>query len=147
MSGFNINRVFVAGNLTRDPEARATASGTDICKLGIAVNDRVKNSMTGDWEDRPNYFRVTVFGGMGAWISSNLRKGDSVVIEGRLHWHQWETDGQKREAVEIIADSIIPPRGERRQAEHDVDVPIDTADMPPVAAQSSAPVGDDDIPF
>ena len=143
MSGFNINRVFLAGNLTRDPELRSLPSGTSVCDLGIAVNERRKDS-NGEWSDRPNYFRVSAFTGVGEWIGANLHKGDQVVIEGRLRWHQWEADGVKREAVDVVLDSIIPPRGERRQAE-DVDVPIDTRDMPPVAATSTA--DDNDIPF
>ena len=58
----DINRVVITGNLTRDPELFSTPTGLAICKLGVAVNTRRKNSSTGDWEEKPNFFRVTVFG-------------------------------------------------------------------------------------
>lgn len=111
----SINRVVISGNLTRDPELRATASGMAILKLGIAVNDRRKNQQTGEWEDVPNFFDVTVFGTRGESLSRFLSKGSKVAIEGKLRWRQWETpDGDKRSAVEIIADDIefMSSRGE-----------------------------------
>src|SRR5918911_712875 len=58
----NINRVVIEGNLTRDPELRQLPSGNSVCKLRVAVNDRVKDRDSGQWSDRPNYFDVTVFG-------------------------------------------------------------------------------------
>jgi single-strand DNA-binding protein len=58
----NINRVVLTGNLTRDPELRSTGNGLSICKLRVACNTRRKNSATGDWEEKPNYFNVTIFG-------------------------------------------------------------------------------------
>jgi single-strand DNA-binding protein len=103
----SINRVVVSGNLTRDPELRATASGMAVLKLGIAVNDRRKNQQTGEWEDVPNFFDVTIFGQRGESLSRFLSKGSKVAIEGKLRWSQWETpDGDKRSKVEIIADDI-----------------------------------------
>jgi len=103
----SINRVVISGNLTRDPELRATSSGMAILKMGIAVNDRRKNSQSGEWEDVPNFFDVTVFGQRGESISRFLSKGSKVAIEGKLRWSQWETpDGDKRSKVEIIADDI-----------------------------------------
>lgn len=58
----SINRVIVSGNLTRDPELRTTASGNPVMGFGIAVNDRRKNSQTGEWEDYPNFVDCTMFG-------------------------------------------------------------------------------------
>ena len=57
----SINRVNITGNLTRDPELRATAAGTQVLSFGIAVNDRRKNPQTGEWEDYPNYIDCTMF--------------------------------------------------------------------------------------
>ena len=101
----NINRVVLTGNLTRDPELTATGGGLSICKLGIAVNTRRKNS-DGGWEEKPNYFRVTVFGRQAESCHQYLKKGRPVAIDGRLEWSQWERDGQKRESIDIIADSV-----------------------------------------
>ena len=102
----NINRVVLVGNLTRDPELRHTPSGTAVCKLRIAVNTRQKDAQ-GNWGDKPNYFDVTVWGNQGESCAQFLSKGRPVGIDGRLDWREWEAqDGTKRQAVEIIADTV-----------------------------------------
>ncbi len=153
----NINRVVLTGNLTRDPEIRATGN-TTIVSLGIAVNGRRRNNETGGWEDKPNYFRVTVFGQQAENCAKFLTKGRPVAIDGRLDWRQWETpEGQKREAIDIIAESVqfLGGRDDAgagngngfsssvRAAESDV--PIDTADFERTPVNAGA--ADDDIPF
>ena len=103
----NINRVVMTGNLTADPELRSLPSGTSVCKLRIACNTRRKNGSTGEWEDKPNYFDVTVWGAQGENAARYLAKGRPVAIDGRLEWREWEAqDGTKRQAVDIIADSV-----------------------------------------
>jgi single-strand DNA-binding protein len=102
----NINRVVLTGNLTRDPELRSLPSGTAVCSLRVACNTRRKNS-DGEWADKPNFFDVTVWGGQGESIARYLSKGRPVAVDGRLEWREWETqDGTKRQAVEVIADSV-----------------------------------------
>ena len=102
----NINRVVLVGNLTRDPELRHTPSGTAVCKLRIAVNTRQKDAQ-GNWGDKPNYFDVTVWGNQGESCAQFLSKGRPVGVDGRLDWREWEAqDGTKRQAVEIIADTV-----------------------------------------
>lgn len=137
----SINRVVISGNLTRDPELRSTAGGMAILKMGIAVNDRRKNQQTGEWEDVPNFFDVTVFGSRGESLSRFLSKGSKVAIEGKLRWRQWETpEGDKRSAVEIIADDIefMSSRGEGGGGGGGYAAP---------AASSSPETFEDDIPF
>ena len=103
----SINRVIVSGNLTREPEVRTTASGNPVMGFGIAVNDRRKNSQTGEWEDYPNFIDCTMFGARAESLSRYLSKGTKVSIEGKLRWSQWETnEGQKRSKIEIIVDEI-----------------------------------------
>lgn len=102
----SINRVIVSGNLTRDPELRATASGMPVLGLGIAVNDRRRNQQTGEWEDYPNFIDCTMFGARAESVSRFISKGSKVAIEGKLRWSQWERDGQKRSKIEIIVDDI-----------------------------------------
>ncbi len=126
----SINRVVVSGNLTRDPELRSTGSGMSILKMGLAVNDRVKEN--GEWTDRPNFFDVTVFGARAESLSRFLSKGSKVAVEGKLRWSQWEKDGEKRSKVEIIADDIefmtaagtsresAPSRGSGYEPEDDI---------------------------
>jgi single-strand DNA-binding protein len=106
LSTININRVVVVGNLTRDPELRAAPSGTSVCGLRIACNTRRKGDGN-EWEDRPNYFDVTVFGAHGENCARYLAKGRPIAVDGRLEWREWQTpDGQHRQAVSIIADTI-----------------------------------------
>jgi single-strand DNA-binding protein len=102
----NINRVVLVGNLTRDPELKHTPGGTPVTSLRIAVNGRRKDE-TGQWVDKPNYFSVSVFGNQAESCAQYLSKGRPVAIDGRLEWREWQSqDGSKREAVEVVADSV-----------------------------------------
>ena len=102
----NINRVVLVGNLTRDPELRHTPGGTPVCSLRIAVNSRRKDE-SGQWIDKPNYFSISVFGNQAESSAQYLSKGRPVAIDGRLDWREWQAqDGSKREAVEIVAESV-----------------------------------------
>jgi len=107
MSGFDINHVTVSGALTRDPELRELPSGQAVCSIRIAHNERFKDA-AGEWADRAQYFDVTIWSGLGEWIARNVTKGEKVVVAGRLRWREWEKDGDKRQAVDITADSVIP---------------------------------------
>jgi single-strand DNA-binding protein len=153
----NINRVVLTGNLTRDPELRSTASGMSVCSLRVACNTRRKNNSTGDWEDKPNYFDVTVWGAQGENCARFLSKGRPVAIDGRLEWREWEEreTGNKRQAIDIIADAV-QFLGGRDDAQGGggftprSDVPVNESDFQqPVAATASngAAAADDDIPF
>ena len=155
----NINRVIITGNLTKDPELQTLpSSGTSVCTLRIACNGRRKNNETGQWEDQPNYFDVTVWGQQGENCARYLAKGRGVAVDGRLRWREWSTtEGQKRQSVDIIAESVQflggrddagAPTGNgfssnARPAESDI--PIDTGDF--VSAAVSNGAADDDIPF
>ena len=102
----SINRVIISGNLTRDPELRATAGGMQVMSLGVAVNDRRKNQQTGEWEDFPNFVDCTMFGTRAESLARFLSKGTKVAIEGKLRWSQWERDGQKRSKLEVVVDDL-----------------------------------------
>ncbi len=149
MAATNINRVTVTGNLTRDPELRTTPSGTSVCSLRIAVNSRRKDAESGQWVDKPNYFDVTVWGAQGQNCANYLAKGRPVAIDGRLDWREWEgQDGAKRQAVEIIAESVQflgSPNGSKTNGSAaESEVKADTSDFDKVEAGAAS---DDDIPF
>jgi single-strand DNA-binding protein len=113
MSTVNINRVVLTGNLTADPELRTLPSGTSLCRLRLACSARRKDTLSGDWVEQPNFFDVTVFGAQGDNAARYLSKGRPIAVDGRLQWREWETtDATKRQAVEIIADTIayLPTR-------------------------------------
>ena len=145
----NINRVVLVGNLTKDPELRHTPSGTAVCKLRLAVNTRQKDQATGEWGDKPNYFDVTVWGNQGESCAQYLSKGRPVGVDGRLDWREWEAqDGTKRQAVEIIAESVqfLGSRGDSEGQSQYIppsDVSADQSDF----VKAGAGAADDDIPF
>ena len=136
----SINKVLISGNLTRDPELRATASGMPVLGLGIAVNDRRKNQSTGEWEDYPNFIDCTMFGTRAESIANFLNKGSKVAIEGKLRWSQWERDGQKRSKLEVIIDEIEFLSARDSSAGHH----IREIEIPPAPEIA---VYDEDIPF
>jgi single-strand DNA-binding protein len=144
----NINRVVLVGNLTRDPELRHTPGGTPVCSLRVAVNDR-KRDESGNWVDAPNYFSISVFGNQAENCAQYLSKGRPVGVDGKLRWREWQAqDGSKREAVEVVADSVqfLGSRGDGDFAGGGNQfVPAGAA-----AQQESADfpaAADDDIPF
>lgn len=145
----DINTVTLTGRLTKDPELRATTSGTSVANTGLAVERYRK-----DQDDDVSFFEVTIFGNFAELVCKKARKGDTVVLEGRLEQRRWETpEGQKRSAVSIIANQL---KGEFlfRKADGS-DTPAaenPTTDSTPASATSApAPAGqmaaDDDIPF
>jgi single-strand DNA-binding protein len=145
----NINRVVLVGNLTRDPELRHTPSGTAVCGLRVAVNTRQKDSSTGEWGDKPNYFDVTVWGNQAESCAQYLTKGRPIAVDGRLNWREWEDKqtGQKRSAVDIIAESVqfLGGRGDSESSGPYLpssDVAADQSDF-----VRSGAAADDDIPF
>jgi single-strand DNA-binding protein len=144
MASSNINRVVLTGNLTADPDLRSLQSGTSVCKLRVASNTRRKVGDT--WEDKPNYFDVTVWGAQGENAARFLSKGRPVAIDGRLEWREWTTDdGGKRQAIEIIADTVQflggSANGKSNGSSSD-------DDAEPAAPAASSSAGDDeDIPF
>ena len=74
--------------------------------FGVAVNDRAKNSKTGEWEDYPNFIDCTMFGSRAESLSRYLAKGAKVSIEGKLRYSSWEKDGQKRSKIEVIVEEL-----------------------------------------
>lgn len=97
----SFNRVILAGNLTRDPELRFTNNGVPVCGFGIAVN-RVRSK-----NEEVDFFDVSAWRELGETIANYKKKGDPILIEGRLQFRSWEAqDGSKRNKVDVVADNI-----------------------------------------
>ena len=149
----SINRVTITGNLTRDPELQATQSGTQILRIGVAVNDRIKNQATQQWEDRPNFVDCVMFGNRASAMANILHKGAKVAIEGRLRWSQWQDrdTGKNRSKLEVIVDEIdLMQQGQGGYQQAPQAPPQAQAAPPapqPQQPQQPAPVYDADIPF
>ena len=146
----SINRVNISGNLTRDPEMRATQGGSQVLGFGVAVNDRRRNPQTGEWEDVPNFVDCTVFGNRAEKLQPFLAKGMKVAIEGKLRWSQWEKDGAKRSKLEVIVDEIefMSRRegGQQPQQQPRMAYPQHTTNPQQTPAPQQELYGDD-IPF
>ncbi len=101
------NKVILMGNLTRDPELRFTAGNMPICKFGLAVNRRFKDSQSGEWKEEPTFVDVTIFGARGEAFSRYHQKGKPAFIEGTLRLDTWEdkNGGGKRSKLYVVADT------------------------------------------
>ena len=125
----SINIVSISGNLTRDAELRTTSGGMPVLQFAVAVNERRK---VGDsWEDYANFIDCTMFGKRAQAVAEYLAKGTKVAVQGKLHWSQWERNGEKRSKVEVIAEEIeFTKKQQTQQAQYvepffyDEDIPF-----------------------
>lgn len=101
----SINKVFVTGRLTRDPETKYLPSGQALTNLGLAVNRRFQDK-SGEWRDDTMFIDVETWGKTAERCAETLRKGQPVFVEGRLKQDTWERDGQKQTKIRITADSV-----------------------------------------
>ena len=99
------NKVILMGNLTRDPETRFAQSGTAVVNFGLAVNERFQGS-DGQWQDRPTFIDVTMFGKRGEAFAKFHNKGEPAFIEGKLRLDTWEdkNGGGKRSKLYVVGD-------------------------------------------
>ena len=107
----NLNKVFVLGNLTRDPELRQTPSGQAVCSFGIATN-RFFTDSTGQKQKQAEFHNIVAWGRQAEIINQYLHKGSSILVEGRLQTRSWQDQqGAKHWKTEIIAEKIqLGPR-------------------------------------
>lgn len=103
----SFNKVILMGNLTRDPELRYTQSKMAVCKVGLAVNRRVKDGQTDQWREEPTFVDVTIFGKRGEAFEKFHKKGASAFIDGELRYDQWDDkeSGQKRSKLYVVANN------------------------------------------
>ena len=110
----SFNKVILMGNLTRDPDVRATgASGMKVARLGIAVNER-RRDRSGQFVDFPVFVDVDAWDKLAELCGQYLTKGSSVLVEGRLQMDTWEKDGVKHQKLKVRASTIkFLPKGDR----------------------------------
>ncbi|KMP11039.1 single-stranded DNA-binding protein [Candidatus Nitromaritima sp. SCGC AAA799-A02] len=127
----NFNKVLLMGNLTRDPELRYTANGAAVTNLGLAINRKFKQG--DEWKEEVCFVDITVWGKQGENCAEYLSKGRPVFVEGRLRFSSWESDGQKRNKLDVVADNVqfLGSRGDNKgggseapQAGREDDVPF-----------------------
>lgn len=108
----NLNKVFVLGNLTRDPELRQTPSGQTVCTIGVATN-RFFNDSSGQRQKQAEFHNIVAWGRQAEVINQYLKKGSLILVEGRLQTRSWQDQqGAKHWKTEIVAERIqLGPRG------------------------------------
>ena len=137
-----MNKLFLIGNLTRDPEMSETATGVPFCRLGIAVNRPYQGS---DGERATDFFNVTVWRTHAENCGRYLKKGSKVAIVGSLQNRQYEDkDGNKRQVTDIIANEVefLSVRNQGEGMDIEMSEPIRRSERPALE-----PVNEDDLPF
>jgi single-strand DNA-binding protein len=101
-----LNKAFIFGNITRDPELRSLPSGMNVCSFGVATN-RVFKDREGKKQEQTDFHNIVVFGRQADTVAQYLKKGSSVFIEGRMQTRSWDgKDGEKKYRTEIVADRV-----------------------------------------
>lgn len=153
-----LNKVYLYGNLTRDPEMKSLPSGSKVTQFSLATN-RVYKDQSGARQEQTEYHNIVVFGRQAETSAQYLKKGQGVLIEGRIQTRSWDdkTTGEKKYRTEIIADAVqFGPKGGASEPKGEGYAPTQSANAQ--TAPSSAPeldtidYGDtninvDDIPF
>jgi single-strand DNA-binding protein len=150
----NYNKVFLMGNLTRDPELRYTPKGTAVAKLGLAVN-RSWRSESGETREETTFVDVDAFGRQAETIAQYLKKGKPIFIEGRLRLDTWDDKqtNQKRSKLGVILEAFqfIDSKGGERTSPAPNASPSRSPESPSVPSSSDSPgefpPEEDDVPF
>ncbi len=140
-----LNRVFLIGRLTKDPEVRQTSNGTPVTNFTIAINRKYK-STSGELKEDTTYVGVVAWQKLAELCKQFLAKGRAVLVEGKMQNRSWETeDGQKRSTLEIRADRIEfldrEPRSDSSGSS------AEATESPSVSNEPASEKSDDDLPF
>ena len=144
-----INKVILIGNLGADPEMRYSADGTAIAKMSIATSESWKDKKTGQYQDRTEWHRVTLFSRLAEISGEYLRKGSKVYLEGSLRTNKWQDkEGNDRYTTEIVANSLqmLDAKGTVSDMPSSNTAPAHST-MEQPAQDAPEPSFDDEIPF
>lgn len=157
-----INKVILVGNVGMDPEVRSLETGVKVARIRLATTERIFNRQTNENTEHTEWHTVTLWRGLAEVVDKYVHKGSQLYIEGRLRSREWERDGQKHYATEIVADELkllgrrqegapqqTPYHGGYQQPTQSVQQPVQAYQQP--APQSEVPTmpmdGPDDLPF
>jgi len=139
----SLNKVMLIGNLGKDPEVRYTPAGVAVASFNLATSERFKNK-SGEWEERTEWHRVTLWSKLAEIAGEYLSKGKTVYIEGRLQTRKWQDNsGNERYTTEIVGEKMqmLSPKGESRRGGDTTSEPASSGGF------EEPPFQDDDIPF
>ncbi|MBR3589838.1 MAG: single-stranded DNA-binding protein [Alistipes sp.] len=101
-----INKVILVGNVGLDPEVRTLETGVKVARVRLATTERIFNRQTNETSEHTEWHTITLWRGLAEVVDKFVRKGSQLYIEGRLRSREWERDGQKHYATEIVADDM-----------------------------------------
>ncbi len=137
-----LNKVFLIGRLTRDPEIRFLPSGTQITLFTLAVNRAYKTKDSSEWKEETYFFDIEAFGFLAERLGKQLSKGTQILVEGSLRQDKWETpSGEKRSKIKVVAEKVnvlTPAKTERASIEEEPEIGL---------TESEDFTSDDDVPF
>lgn len=141
----SLNKVMLIGNLGRDPELRTTSSGTHMATFSLATNRKYKGK-DGELQEETQWHNIVVWGNSAELLTTYLKKGSRLFVEGRLTHRSWEDqNGQKRYTTEVVTENFVPldqaPEGAAGAARREPVPP------PPEAPESVPGADDEDVPF
>lgn len=146
----NLNKIFLVGNLTRDPELRSLPSGHPVTSFGLATN-RIWKGQDGEKKQDTQFHNIVMFGRLAEIANQYLKKGSLVLVEGRIQTRSWDgQDGQKKYRTEIVAESMqLGPRpasqvqSANETAQKPADEQLDTVEY----GEGEEEINPDEIPF
>ena len=144
-----MNKLFIVGNLTRDPELRTTAAGDSVCSFSVAVNRRGRRDAQGN-QPEADFFRVTAWRALGENCSKFLSKGRKVAVTGSVRVSTYQAqDGTTRASLEVQADDVefLSPRGEGEGASAGYAPAASAAPAAEPASAGFTAVETDELPF
>ena len=144
----SFNKVILMGNLTRDPDVRATgATGMKVARLGLAVNER-RRDRSGQIQEFPVFVDVDAWDKLAELCGQYLSKGRSILVEGRLQMDTWEKDGFKHQKLKVRASTIkFLPQGDRLNGGPRQQQPQSWQAVEPMPSTNPLESDPDDIPF
>lgn len=102
----NLNKAIVVGNITRDPELKALTNGQDVCTFSVATNRQWTDKSSGKKQEQVEYHNIVAYGKTAGNIAKFMKKGNQILVEGRIQTRSWEKDGKKFYRTEIVAESV-----------------------------------------
>ena len=142
--GKSVNKVLLIGNLGKDPEVKTIPTGTAVCKLNLATEERFKGK-DGQWQSKTEWHNVVLWARLAELAGEYLKKGSKVYIEGRLQTRSWDDkqSGQRKYITEVVADEMVLLSS---GGSHQASAPAEEEAPQPVAA-GAAPIDDEELPF
>ncbi len=152
----SVNKVFLLGNVGKDPEIRSTGGGTMVATFGLATSERSKDPQ-GNWQDRTEWHNIVVYARLAEIVRDYVKKGSKLFVEGRLTTRNWEDKehaGVKHYRTEIVVNDLSLLSGREEGAggySRSSSAPASAVDQRPPAGQNdyaqTAEISDEDIPF